>query len=85
MSMLGHLPEPPVVGQLFDNFQILKELIEDWSIKEKFSFKIANKDPTRVIYTCTMERCAQRVRASQDEMLFLLLLLSLKSHFKMRQ
>ena len=35
-------------------FTDLKELVEDWSVKKKFSFNIADKDYEQVIYTCVV-------------------------------
>lgn len=63
MSALSQLPEPPAIGQLFPNFIKVQEAIEDWSVKEKFSFKVLNRDRTRAIYVCTVEGCEWRVRA----------------------
>ena len=57
MSALAQLPASPALGQLFHAFTDLKELVEDWSVKEKFSFKIADKDHERVIYTCVVPEC----------------------------
>ena len=53
MSALLQLASGPGLGQLFDNFQNLKELIEDWSIKEKFLFIVTDKDQSYVIYKWT--------------------------------
>jgi len=42
-------------------------LIEDWSIKERFSFLVADKDQSRAIYTCVVLHCEWRVRATCTE------------------
>ena len=57
MSALAQLAASPVLGQLFPSFTVLKELVEDWSVKERFSFKVADKDHERVIYTCVVPEC----------------------------
>lgn len=70
MSAPSQLHGPPAIGQLFPNFTKVQEAIEDWSVKEKFSFKVLNRDTTRAIYVCTMEGCEWRVRAhhtNQDD------------------
>ena len=64
MSALSQLPSGPGLGQLFDNFEDLKELIQDWSIKERFSFLVADKDQSCVIYTCVVLHCEWPVRAT---------------------
>ena len=63
MSALSQLPGAPAIGQLFPNFTKVQEAIEDWAIKEKFSFKVLDRDRTRVIYGCTTQGCQWRVRA----------------------
>ena len=50
MSVLGQLPGVPNRGQLLNNFQDLKELVEDWSIKEKISFRISDKDSNVTVW-----------------------------------
>jgi len=65
MSTLAQIPALPVLGQLFPAFTVLKKLVEDWSVKEKFSFKVADKDHERVIYTCVVPECGWRIRANQ--------------------
>jgi len=67
MSALAQLPVSPTLGQLFHAFTNLKELVEDWLVKEKFSFKIADKDHEQVIYTCVVPECQWRIRANQTE------------------
>jgi len=67
MSALSQLPSGPGLGQLFDNFEDLKELIEDWSIKERFSFLVADKDQSCVIYKCVVSHCEWHVRATCTE------------------
>ena len=65
MSALAQLPASPVLGQLFPALTVLKELVENWSVKERFSFKVADKDHERVIYTCVVPECGWRIRANQ--------------------
>ena len=48
-------------------FTKLKEVVEDWLVKEKFSFKIADKDHKRVIYTCVVPEYQWRIRANQTK------------------
>ena len=36
-------------------------------MKEKLSFKIADEDHERVIYTCVVPECQWRIRANQTE------------------
>ena len=67
MAALAQLPALPALGQLFHVFTHLKELVEDWSVKEKFSFNIADKDHEQVIYTCVVPECQWRIRANQTE------------------
>ena len=57
MSALAQLAVSPALG--------FKELVEDWSVKERLSFKIADKDHERVIYTCVVPECQWRIRANQ--------------------
>jgi len=65
MSTLAQIAASPVLGQSFPAFTVLKELVEDWSVKEMFSFKVADKDHERVIYTCVVPECGWRIRANQ--------------------
>ena len=67
MSALALLHGSPNLGQIFSDFQQLKEWIEDWSIKEKFSFKIGDRDRSRAIFTCISTGCTWRVRANRTE------------------
>jgi len=67
MSALAQLSGLPALGELFNAFTDLKELVENWSVKQKFSFKIADKDHERVIYTCVVPECQWRIRANQTE------------------
>ena len=50
---------------MFHAFADLKELVEDWSVKERFSFKIGDKDHKQVIYTSVVPECQWRIRANQ--------------------
>ena len=67
MSTLAQLSASQAVGQLFHAFTDIKELYEDWLVKEKFSFKIADTDHERVIHTCVVPECQWRIRVNQIE------------------
>ena len=65
MSPLAQPSASPALGQFFHAFTDLKELVEDWSVKERFSFKIGDKDHEQVIYTRVVPECQWRIRANQ--------------------
>ena len=62
--MVGHIPEPIVIGQLFVNFQTLNKLIENWAIKNMFAFKTSNKNTSHIVYISVENRYTWQVRAS---------------------
>jgi len=63
MIALSQLPRAPALGQLFAKFTRVQKAIEDWSVKEKFRFKVLDRDRTKAIYGCSIEGCLWHVKA----------------------
>lgn len=65
MTALVEVQKTPELDQLFLSFDTLKKALQDWSIREKFSFKVEKKDQSRGIYRCVVNKCLWRVRANR--------------------
>lgn len=65
MAALVELQKTPELGQLFLSFDTLKKALQDWSVRETFSFKVEKKDQSRGIYRCIVNNCPWRVRANR--------------------
>ena len=50
MSALVDLRQAPVLGQHYSSFDDLKKVLQDWSVREKFSYRVSKRDSTRGIY-----------------------------------
>ena len=68
MSALADLRPAPVLGQHYSPFDDLKKALQDWSIQEKFSYRVTKRDTTRGIYACKVQGCPWRVRANKTEL-----------------
>lgn len=57
------------VGQFFASFDVLRTVIQDWSIRDKFTFRTRLRDRQRVDYCCHArnEGCFWRVFATTKE------------------
>lgn len=58
--------KPIEVGQFFPSFGALHTTISDWSITDKFLFRVPKKDSSSVVYTCRSggEGCPWHVSTS---------------------
>ena len=68
MSALVDLRQAPVLGQHYSSFNDLKKVLQDWSVREKFSYGVSKQDSTRGIYVCKIQGCPWRVRANRTEL-----------------
>src|SRR5205807_6122497 len=51
--LFSKMPTTPLLrGQLFQSFEDLKSVVEDWSIADKFAFRMHLKDKDRADYRC---------------------------------
>ncbi|KAI9736164.1 MAG: hypothetical protein M1834_001049 [Cirrosporium novae-zelandiae] len=69
MSALLSLHAPPKVGSTFPDYSSFIEVINDWSVRAKFDYKVNHKDTTRAILICAdkISNCPWRIRANLDE------------------
>ncbi|OAF54431.1 hypothetical protein VC83_09279 [Pseudogymnoascus destructans] len=63
----------PVDDSEFLNLDILSRALDDWAVKEKFSWWLQRRDKDGATAVCPEEGCAWRVRASPDDELPLLI------------
>ena len=58
----------PTLGQHFASFDELVKVLRNWSVMEKFRYRVAKKDTTRGIYICAVSGCPWRVRANRTDL-----------------
>jgi hypothetical protein len=67
---LTSLPLLPVPfdGQEFLDLDAVGDALDDWAVKEKFSYRMLRRDVSRGVWVCTYEAkgCSWRCRASWD-------------------
>lgn len=63
MSALRELLRP-VHGQNFLNADQLCRAIDDWAVKDKFTFRVPKRDAARLIFQCAEEGCEWKCRSS---------------------
>jgi hypothetical protein len=54
----------PVNGQLFLDLDAWSRALDDWAVKEKFSWRYKCRDTTRAVAVCPEEGCSWRCSAS---------------------
>ena len=54
----------PVNGQLFLDLDAWSRALDDWAVKEKFSWRYKCRDTTRAVAVCPEEGCRWRCSAS---------------------
>ncbi|ELR08003.1 hypothetical protein VC83_00097 [Pseudogymnoascus destructans] len=78
---LPHLPCPCLLAELaapvnsseFLDLDAWSHALDDWAVKEKFSWRLQRRDKDGATAVCPEEGCAWRVRASPNDELPLLI------------
>jgi hypothetical protein len=65
MTSLSLLPVP-FDGQEFLDLDAVGDALDDWAVKEKFSYRVLRRDVSRGVWVCTYEAegCSWRCRAA---------------------
>jgi MuDR family transposase len=62
MASLSELVRP-VDGAEFDDIEALLAALDDWAVKDKFTFRTLKREPGRAVWVCAEENCPWRVRS----------------------
>ena len=47
----------PIDGAEFDDIEALLAALNDWAVKDKFTFQTLKREPGRAVWVCVEENC----------------------------
>jgi len=50
--------EVPIDGTEYASWLEVRKALDDWAIKDKFSFQVVKKEPVRATYCCKNKDCS---------------------------
>ena len=70
----------PIDGTEYAFWVNVRQALDNWAIKDKFSFLVVKKEPTRAIYCCRNKGCSWRCQVQKNKNEMLILTIVKKKH-----